>query len=58
MSDPGGHLLSMGAFGFLGYWAYQWEVRSEELLTQKRAEMRERRKRIMAQAGQPEAVAS
>jgi len=41
----------MGAFGFIGYWAYQWEVRSEELLALKRAEIYERRKRLMAQAG-------
>jgi len=40
----------MGAFGFLGYWAYQWEVKSEELLARKRAEMVARRKRVMTQA--------
>ena len=47
----------MGAFGFLGYWAYQWEVRSEELLAQKRAEMIERRKGLMAQAAESGTIA-
>ncbi|KAJ3515486.1 hypothetical protein NLJ89_g1717 [Agrocybe chaxingu] len=35
-SNPGGHLLSMGAFGFVGYWAYKWEVYSTALLVEKR----------------------
>ncbi|KAF8150661.1 hypothetical protein B0H34DRAFT_801600 [Crassisporium funariophilum] len=41
--NPGGHILSMGAFGFAGYWAYKWDIRSGELLAQKRAEITERR---------------
>lgn len=33
----------MGAFGYAGYWAHRWEIRSEELLAEKRAEIIERR---------------
>ncbi|KAF9533860.1 hypothetical protein CPB83DRAFT_745978, partial [Crepidotus variabilis] len=42
-SNPGGHLLSMGAFGVIGYYAYQWDIRSGELLAKKRGELLERR---------------
>lgn len=47
----------MGAFGFLGYWVYKWEVRSEELLAQKRAEIRERRKKPIAQTDESSGMA-
>jgi hypothetical protein len=47
----------MGAFGFLGYWAYKWEVRSEELLAQKRAEILERRKKLIAQTDESSGMA-
>ncbi|CAA7267066.1 unnamed protein product [Cyclocybe aegerita] len=42
-SNPGGHLLSMGAFGFVGYWAYKWEVYSTALLVEKRQAIAEGR---------------
>ena len=45
--DPGGHLISMGAFGSAGYWAYKWDIRSRELLEEKRQEILERRQRQM-----------
>ena len=41
--DLGGHAISMGAFGFAGYWAYKWDVRAGELLAAKRAEIAARR---------------
>ncbi|KAF5327496.1 hypothetical protein D9619_004426 [Psilocybe cf. subviscida] len=54
-SNPGGHLLSMGAFGALGYGAYHWEIKSSELLAQKRQEIEERRVAAMqARAGAEE----
>ncbi|KAF8959507.1 hypothetical protein BDZ97DRAFT_1645470, partial [Flammula alnicola] len=49
-SNPGGHLLSMGAFGAIGYYAYKWETYSESLLAKKRKEILERRQRAMATA--------
>ena len=45
--DPGGHLLSMGVFGYAGYWAYKWDIRSRELLEEKRQEILERRQKQM-----------
>ncbi|KAG1750029.1 uncharacterized protein EDB91DRAFT_781808 [Suillus paluster] len=50
MENLGGHALSMGAFGFAGYWAYQWDERAAVMLAQKRAEITERRERKLAQA--------
>ncbi|KAI0649061.1 hypothetical protein C8Q79DRAFT_1007629 [Trametes meyenii] len=41
--NPVGHAIAMGAFGFAGYWAYQWDQRAAVLLQQKRAEIAERR---------------
>ncbi|KAH9846658.1 hypothetical protein C2E23DRAFT_743485 [Lenzites betulinus] len=41
--NPAGHAIAMGAFGFVGYWAYQWDQRAAVLLSQKRAEIAERR---------------
>jgi len=38
-----GHALSMGAWGFAGYWAYKWDLRAGELIAAKTAEIRERR---------------
>jgi hypothetical protein len=40
----------MGAFGFAGYWAHQWDERAAVMLAQKRAEIAERRGRKLAQA--------
>ena len=44
-TDPVGHVIAMGVFGFAGYWAYQWDQRAAVLLAQKRAEIAERRER-------------
>ncbi len=33
----------MGVFGYVGYWAYRWDVRAAELLALKRDEIRQRR---------------
>lgn len=48
--DLGGHAISMGAFGYGGYWAWRWDQRAAELLTAKRAEIQERRERKEAAA--------
>jgi hypothetical protein len=37
----------MGVFGYAGYWAYKWDIRSRELLAEKRREILERRQRQM-----------
>ena len=48
-ADLGGHALAMGAFGFVGYWAHQWDERASVMLAQKRAEITERRERELVQ---------
>lgn len=50
-ADLGGHALSMGAFGFVGYWAYRWDERAGVLLAAKRAEIQEHRRALQATAG-------
>ena len=40
----------MGAFGFVGFWAYKWEVKSGEMLKEMRAEIKERRQGQIAAA--------
>jgi hypothetical protein len=34
----------MVAFGYLGYWAHQWDERAGVLIAEKRAEIAERRR--------------
>ncbi|KAJ3479526.1 hypothetical protein NLI96_g8993 [Meripilus lineatus] len=48
--NPGAHLISMGVFGYVGYWAYQWDQRAAVLIAQKRAEIAARRQQV---AGPP-----
>ncbi|KAF8802465.1 hypothetical protein BYT27DRAFT_7196657 [Phlegmacium glaucopus] len=55
--NPGGHLLSMGVFGYAGYWAYKWDIRSNELLAVKRQEIMERRQKQMQKIEQESALA-
>ncbi|KAI1796873.1 hypothetical protein LXA43DRAFT_1089408 [Ganoderma leucocontextum] len=43
LDNPIGHAIAMGSFGFVGYWAYHWDQRAAVLLSQKRAEITERR---------------
>ena len=47
----------MLAFGYLGYWAYQWDVRASVLISEKRAEIAERRRQRIAQAEEASAAA-
>jgi hypothetical protein len=42
-SDLGGHALAAALFGYGGYLAYKWDVRSGELLQDRRREIEERR---------------
>ncbi|KAH8117874.1 hypothetical protein DFH11DRAFT_863693 [Phellopilus nigrolimitatus] len=46
----GGHVISMGVFGYVGYWAHKWDIRSAELLADKRAEIAARRGLVEAEA--------
>ena len=48
MLDPGAHLISMGVFGFVGYWAYQWDLRAAQLIAAKRTAIVERRRQEIA----------
>ncbi|GJE88724.1 hypothetical protein PsYK624_048070 [Phanerochaete sordida] len=41
--NMGGHAIAMVTFGFAGYWAHDWEVRSGEMIKEKRAEIAARR---------------
>jgi len=47
-SNPGGHAIAMIVFGYAGYWEYKWELRADELIALKRAEIAERRQREVA----------
>jgi len=47
----------MLAFGYLGYWAHQWDERAAVLIADKRAEIAERRRQRIAQAEQASAAA-
>jgi len=57
LENPGGHIISMLAFGYLGYWAHQWDERAAVLIAEKRAEIAERRKLRIAQAEEASAAA-
>ncbi|KAF8169755.1 hypothetical protein BJ912DRAFT_861771 [Pholiota molesta] len=57
-SNPGGHLISMGAFGMVGYYAYQWETYSNDALARKAKEIEERRIRAIAKADEAAAAAT
>jgi hypothetical protein len=56
-ADPGGHLISMLAFGYFGYWAHRWDERAAVLIAEKRTEITERRKLRIAQAEAASAAA-
>ncbi|KAJ8488203.1 hypothetical protein ONZ51_g3718 [Trametes cubensis] len=45
LDNPIGHAISMGTFGFIGYWAYQWDQRATVLLQERRAEIAARREK-------------
>ncbi|KAI9574009.1 hypothetical protein HD554DRAFT_579551 [Boletus coccyginus] len=42
MENLAGHAIAMGAFGYAGYWAHHYEVRTNELIGWKRAEIQAR----------------
>ncbi|KAF8740962.1 hypothetical protein AX14_006439 [Amanita brunnescens Koide BX004] len=50
LDNPGAHLISMGVFGFAGYWAYKWELHSTELIAERRAAIADQRRQRMANA--------
>ena len=47
-SDPAGHAIAMGVFGFAGYLAHKWDERAAVLLEAKRADIAERRARLLS----------
>jgi hypothetical protein len=47
----------MLAFGYLGYWAHQWDERAGVLIAEKRAEITERRRQRIARAEAASAAA-
>ena len=51
LSNPIGHAISVGIFGVVGYWAYQWDQRASELIADKREQIAERRKAQLARIG-------
>ncbi|KAI0300906.1 hypothetical protein BC826DRAFT_991243 [Russula brevipes] len=57
LENPGGHIISMLAFGYLGYWAHRWDERAAVLIADKRAEIAERRRQRIAQAEEASAAA-
>ena len=42
LSDLAGHAIAMGAFGYAGYWVHRYEIRTNELIAWKRAEIQAR----------------
>lgn len=56
-ADPGGHIISMLAFGYVGYWAHRWDERAGVLIAEKRAEIAERRGQRIARAEAASAAA-
>ncbi|KAJ2926814.1 hypothetical protein H1R20_g10283, partial [Candolleomyces eurysporus] len=49
-SNPGGHIIAMGAFGFAGYWAHKWDIRAAEIIAEKKSLLEERRRKQITQA--------
>lgn len=52
-----GHVISMGAFGYAGYWAWRWDQRAAVLIQQKKAEIQEKR-RVRQEHAEAEAARS
>jgi len=52
MQNPTGHVIAMGVFGFVGYWAHHWDQRAGELLAEKREEIAGRRRQQLERAEQ------
>ena len=44
----------MGAWGFAGYWAYQWDIRAAELIAAKTEEIKEKRAKRAAAIAEAE----
>lgn len=42
LSDLAGHAIAIAAFGYAGYWVHHYEVRTNELIAWKRAEIQAR----------------
>ncbi|KII85238.1 hypothetical protein PLICRDRAFT_116540 [Plicaturopsis crispa FD-325 SS-3] len=48
--NPIGHLVAMGTFGFGEYWAVVWDEHAAVILAEKRAEIAERRQKLIEAA--------
>lgn len=42
LTDLAGHVIAIAAFGYGGYWVHHYEVRTNELIAWKRAEIQAR----------------
>ncbi|EAU85356.1 hypothetical protein CC1G_07050 [Coprinopsis cinerea okayama7 len=47
-SNPGGHAIAMGVFGYAGYWAYHWDQKAVEIIADSRRQIEERRRKTLA----------
>ncbi|KAF9267882.1 hypothetical protein L218DRAFT_919675 [Marasmius fiardii PR-910] len=45
-----GHFVAMGVFGYGGYWAWRWDIKSAELLAKKKVELAENQRLRVAKA--------
>lgn len=52
MDNLGGHALSVGAWGTLGYFAYGWQERQNVLLAEKHKMLKERAEQASAAAAE------
>jgi len=52
MDNLGGHALSVGAWGTLGYFAYGWQERQNVLLAEKHKMLKERAEHASAAAAE------
>ncbi|KAI0065328.1 hypothetical protein BV25DRAFT_1913918 [Artomyces pyxidatus] len=57
LDNPGGHVISMVVFGYVGYWAHRWDERAAVLIADKRAQIAERRRAQIERADAAAAAA-
>ncbi|KAF9243410.1 hypothetical protein BU15DRAFT_72088 [Melanogaster broomeanus] len=58
MENLGGHAIAMGVFGYAGYWAHHYEIRTNELIAWKRAELAEKQAKVDAAKAAKELAAA
>lgn len=50
LPDFSAHVVSMGVFGYAGYWAWRWDQYATVLIQQKKAEIQQNRRERLEQA--------